>query len=251
MNEITLSVITVVFNGKEFIEPTVKSVIEQELTSLEYIVVDGGSTDGTLDVLKKYTQHLAHFVTGPDAGVYDAMNKGLALAKGKYVLFLNAGDTLSHPGLLRTLFVPCPDADVLFGETNLLNEKREMIGTRSALTSRKLPENLVLRDFLKGQVVSHQSFIAKRSLAPMYSLAYKCSADIAWMIEIVKKGKNTVNVGQAISNYLQGGISDRQLATCWWERFQILWKNFNPFWVISAHLHFMIRFFNYGRYKQP
>ncbi|MDX2476604.1 MAG: glycosyltransferase, partial [Gammaproteobacteria bacterium] len=91
-----ISVITVVFNAVETIEDTIKSVIDQDYDDIEHIIIDGGSTDGTLDVVNCYKDHLAKVVSEPDNGIYDAMNKGIALASGNIIGFLNADDLYAH-----------------------------------------------------------------------------------------------------------------------------------------------------------
>lgn len=94
LNKPVISVITVVYNGKEYIERAILSVIEQTYDNVEYIIIDGGSSDGTLDIIKKYDEVLDYWVSEPDQGVYDAMNKGIKLFQGDYVLFLGCDDSL-------------------------------------------------------------------------------------------------------------------------------------------------------------
>jgi putative colanic acid biosynthesis glycosyltransferase len=93
-NKPLISIVTVVYNGEEFLEDTIKSVIEQSYESIEYIIIDGGSTDGTVDIIKKYEDKIDYWVSEPDSGIYDAMNKGAKLASGDFIYFLNAGDRL-------------------------------------------------------------------------------------------------------------------------------------------------------------
>ena len=244
-----LSIITVTFNAEKFILPTIESVINQTYRDFEYLVIDGKSSDDTTAIIQKHKDHIDHFISESDQGVYDAMNKGLKLAKGKYVLFLNAGDEFSTPTVLENIFNQQPNADLYYGETQIINQDRKILGTRSELTSRKLPDQLKKESFLQGQVVSHQSFIAKKSLCLLYNLKYKCSADIDWMLQIVSKSTEIKNVNQPISKYLQGGISDRQLGRCWSERLMILLKYFNPIQVLKAHIQFLVRFLYWGRYR--
>ena len=250
MPKVILSIITVTYNAEKYVEPTINSVLGQSFRDLEYLIIDGNSSDGTMEIVERHKKNINHIISEKDSGVYDAMNKGLKMAQGEYILFLNAGDELSKPTILEEIFNSKPDADVYYGETNILNKDRQVIGTRTDLTSRKLPQQLKKRNFLNGQVVSHQSFIPKRSLATPYNLKYKCSADIDWMLQIISRSKKIKNVNQPISNYLQGGISDTQLARCWKERLVILLNHFNPLAVLFAHLNFVLRFFLWGRYKR-
>ncbi len=250
MSKVTLSIITVTYNAEKVLRPTIESVLNQTFRELEYLIIDGKSTDQTPEIIRSYQKKIDQVITEKDEGVYDAMNKGLKLAKGKYVMFLNAGDELAGPSVLENVFSASDDADVYYGETNIINESRQVIGTRSELTSRKLPAQLTKKDFLNGQVVSHQSFIARKSLCKPYDLKYRCSADIDWMLQIVSTSSKIVNVGQPVSNYLKGGISDQNLRTCWRERFVILLKHFGLSSVIRAHIRFAVRFFEFGRYKE-
>ncbi len=245
-----VSIITVVYNGEPYIELTIQSVINQTFEDFEYIVIDGSSKDKTFQIISSYEDKITKVISEPDQGVYDAMNKGLEIATGKYLLFLNAGDQLFSPATLTNIFSSDTIADVYYGETVIIDEKNESLGTRTELTSRKLPKSLVKNDFLKGQVVSHQSFIPKKVLVKPYNLKYKCSADIAWMLAIMTTAQVVVNVQSPISKYLQGGISDRHLITCWKERFAIMLNHFNPVTVLWAHVQFAFRLLNYGRYKK-
>ena len=249
-NQPDLSIITVVFNGEKHIKPTIESVLNQTFTNYEYLVIDGKSTDQTLEMVNQYQSQINKIISEPDRGVYDAMNKGLEMATGTYVLFLNAGDELASKQTLQEIFCPINETiDLLYGETIILNPNREIIGTRTELTSRKLPEKLDASDFLEGQVVSHQSFIPKRSLCKPYNLKYACSADIDWQLHILTKAQLIVKTKSPISKYLQGGISDTQLSTCWKERFQILIKYFNWYRVLWQHFKFGVRFLKNGAYK--
>src|SRR5690606_40848321 len=99
-----LSVITVVYNNVRDIERTLLSVLNQVYPHIEYIVIDGGSNDGTKEVIQKYQERIAHFVSEPDRGIYDAMNKGLAVATGEYVLFMNSGDELYDASTVEAVF---------------------------------------------------------------------------------------------------------------------------------------------------
>jgi glycosyltransferase involved in cell wall biosynthesis len=110
-----ISVITVCLNAAPVIEATLRSVFAQNYANLEYVVVDGGSTDGTVEVIRRYADRLSAFVSEPDQGVYHAMNKGIDLARGEYLLFLNAGDALAAPDVISRT-AGAADADVLYGD---------------------------------------------------------------------------------------------------------------------------------------
>ena len=248
----SVSIITVVYNGKAYLEATIQSILAQSYEAVEYIIIDGGSTDGTLDIIKKYASQIDYWTSEPDAGIYDAMNKGLRAAKGDYVLFINAGDQLNSNITLSSIFYSLPaEADVIYGETNLIDESGKVLGTRSALTTRKLPAQLHYQDMLYGMVVSHQSFMVKRKIAPAYETSYRCSADIDWVIRSLKRSKKTVNAQVVIAKYLVGGFSIRQQRLCWKERFQVYKTHFGLAKTLLAHCWIVLRYIIYKISGKP
>ncbi|MCD8182050.1 MAG: glycosyltransferase [Bacteroides sp.] len=120
-----ISVITVCYNAVDTLEQTIKSVLGQTYPNIEYIIIDGGSTGGSIDIIHKYAERIAYWVSEPDEGIYDAMNKGIKSATGEWVNFMNAGDTFANPKVLETLFCDPKNfnADVLFGNSYSLDEK--------------------------------------------------------------------------------------------------------------------------------
>ena len=103
MQRPTFSIITITFNAVHWIEQTILNVLGQSYPNIEYIIIDGGSTDGTVDIIKRYESSITYWVSEPDKGIYDAMNKGLKQATGDYVWFVNAGDSLSSLGILQEI----------------------------------------------------------------------------------------------------------------------------------------------------
>ena len=245
-----LSIITVCYNAQDTILDTVRSIVDQTWKDFEYIIIDGGSTDETISLIQPYQERINRLISEPDEGIYHAMNKGLENARGDYVLFINSGDHLKSNQTLSDIFRSKERPDIFYGETAITDINGNHLGTRSEITSRKLPNELQLNDFLKGQVVSHQSFIVKRAIAPFYNTKYKCSADIDWMMKAVSRAKHIVNSEMTISRYLMGGFSDNKLMTCWSERFIILLDFFPLRKVLSAHITFALRFIKIGRYQK-
>jgi glycosyltransferase involved in cell wall biosynthesis len=246
------SIITIVYNGETLIEGTMQSVLNQTFTDYEYIIIDGHSKDKTFNIVEKYQKMyplspegigMFHIkaISEPDKGLYDAMNKGLARATGEFVLFLNAGDHLFEPTTLEKLAnAASPSTDILFGETMLVNENREHIGTRSDLTVQKLPYRLTWRSLRFGMVVCHQSFLARRTLAPQY-INENLAADIDWVIKCLKSSKNTTNTHIVISEYLMGGVSKTRHQQSLKDRYAVLKTHFGWLPNLVNHCFIIIR----------
>ncbi|BDD10437.1 glycosyl transferase [Fulvitalea axinellae] len=239
MSTATVSVITIVYNDAKHIARTIQSVLGQDYPHLEYIIVDGASTDGTSETVAKYADRIHTVIREPDRGIYDAMNKGQRAATGEYVIFINSGDELEAPSTLSSIFKNEKDlADIYYGETLFINEKGETLGTRSDLSTRKLPATLKAENMLDGMVVCHQSIMVRRSIAPAYDLRYSCSADIDWVVKSLKKAKTIRNTGGVIAKYLTGGYSAVNRRQAWKERFLIYGKEFG--WGITLLYHVKI-----------
>jgi glycosyltransferase involved in cell wall biosynthesis len=125
MDNIKLSIITICYNEVERIEKTITSVLNQTFTGYQYIVIDGASSDGTVDIIKKYEDRIDVFVSEPDSGIYNAMNKGLKYAEGEYVLFLNGGDYLFEIDVLKIVFEHNIKADVIYGFLIIIEDNEQ------------------------------------------------------------------------------------------------------------------------------
>ncbi len=222
MFEPKLSVITIVFNNVSGIERTMLSVLGQTYSAIEYIVIDGGSTDGTLEIIEKYKAKLHKLISEKDRGIYDAMNKGLAIAEGDYVLFMNSGDEIYAPNTVEKVFASEPEADIYYGETEMYDESWKSLGQRR----HKAPENFTWRDFRYGMSISHQAIYIKRSLVEPYDPEYKLSADIDWILKAAKKASMIVNTKMYVAKYLVGGMSKKKHRQSLIERFHIFSKHY-------------------------
>lgn len=217
-----LSVITVVYNNARDIERTIRSVVGQTYPHIEYLVVDGGSTDGTVAVIKQYSERISHWVSEPDKGIYDAMNKGLAMATGDYVLFMNSGDEIYAPDTVARIFATEPGADIYYGETELFDDNWESLGLRR----HHVPERFSWRSFRYGMNVSHQAIYIRRSIVGRYDTQYQLSADIDWVIRAAKQAKRAVNTRMLVAKYLVGGLSKKRHRQSLVERFRIFTKHY-------------------------
>lgn len=217
-----LSVITIVYNNVRDIERTLLSVLGQTYTNIEYIVIDGGSTDGTLEILKKYESRLGRLVSEKDNGIYDAMNKGLALAQGDYLLFMNSGDEIYDADTVAKVFASEPEGDIYYGETEMYDESWNSLGQRR----HKAPDNFSWKDFRYGMSISHQAIYIRKSLTEPYDMEYKLSSDIDWILKAAKKARKIVNTRMYVAKYLVGGMSKKRHRQSLIERFHIFSKHY-------------------------
>ena len=245
-----ISIITVVFNAKNDLEKTIKSIQKQSFKDFEYIVVDGGSKDGTLDIINQYNQHITTWISEPDRGLYDAMNKGILLSKGKFLWFINAGDEIYEATTLENLFaIDGFSSDIYYGETALIDENGNILGTRSKMSTRKLPEKLNWKSLQRGMVVQHQSFIVSKEKSVLYNLNYKVSADIDWVIICLKNSTKITHANLILSKFLTtmtlgipgGGFSSKNHTLALKERFEIFNIHYGIFANVFNHLFILLR----------
>jgi glycosyltransferase involved in cell wall biosynthesis len=244
---VKISIITVVYNGEKFLEETIKSVVAQEYNNYEYIIVDGKSTDGTLDIIKKYENNISKWISEPDNGLYHAMNKSLGLASGEYLLFLNAGDKLDNPNVLSNIFEKKPEADIIYSDTMVIDQEGKQQGLLSKLTHNNAPKNLCWKSMQQGMVVCHQSFMVKKDIATPFDLSYSLSSDIDWVIKCLKKSQSNYYSETIISNFMSGGLSKKHLKKAMKERYHILKKHFGFFLNLYNHFFMVLRFLVKGR----
>ena len=237
-----VSIITVVYNAKHALESTIKSILSQTNSSYEYIVIDGGSTDGTVDVIKNHKQHIAYWISERDNGLYDAMNKALYVARGKYVWFMNAGDLIYDKEVIENITkLYTVDADVFYGETVMIDSDGTVLGDRRL----KAPETLSYKSLAMGMVVCHQSFIAKRDCCDYYNTDYKIAADIEWMINTLKHSKKMVNTHQYITRFKDDGLSKKNIKRSLTERFKIMIHHYGIVTTLFNHVRLGANFFIY------
>ena len=186
------SIITVTWNAAGVIAPTMQSVQHQTNSDYEMLIIDGASTDDTLSIVRQASIAALRVFSEPDNGLYDAMNKGIARARGRYLIFLNAGDTFADNTVLARLALLAADnPGVIYGQTQLVDKDRNVVGMRH-LTA---PKRLTAGSFLNGMVVCHQAFVARRDLVPQYDLQYKLSADYDWCIRVLRKSEANAYAG--------------------------------------------------------
>ena len=181
-----VTVVTVSYNADKVIEPTIKSVVNQTYPNLEYVIIDGSSTDNTLNIIKKYSNKISAWYSEPDRGIYDGMNKGLDVATGDWIIFMNAGDRFLHKNVLKDFFEEKEWGDntaVIYGnsyKTNGILAKKEVVN--SPFWKNK--------SYLHGSGICHQASFVKRSVAIQYpfNLKFKHAADMKMFNDIYYAG---------------------------------------------------------------
>lgn len=234
-----LSIITISFNNLEGLKKTKASIATiWPHKNTQWIVIDGGSQDGTKAYLEMI--HPDKYVSEKDNGIYDAMNKGLQLAEYEYVWFLNSGDCynskLPWSDLLHALN---QENDIVYSDTLLANSDT-VLGLRSILSTRKLPQTLSINSWQKGMVISHQSMIVKRNIAANYDINLNHVADYNWAIEITKRAKTSILISTPIAVFDVSGHSSQNRKASNKERFIVMVKHFGWFKTCMVHLNIVL-----------
>ncbi len=228
-----ISIITVCFNAEKTIEATINSVLSQTYKDIEYIVVDGKSTDSTLKIVKKYK---ISFVSEKDKGLYDAMNKGVKIAKGEIIYFLNADDVLKNNKVIEEVAKEFGNNDLVFGDVEFFYPKEN----KTIRIVRKFSK----KDLQNGFMVPHQgSFIKKKWLQKHpFNLKYKSSADFDFFCNISKENIKVKKLNKIIAKMIVGGVSSGSIS--YKETENIIKKHFGLFqyYVVKGN-HIIFNFF--------
>ncbi len=234
-----ISVVTVVFNGRDGLEETVRSVLAQTYRNIEFVVIDGGSTDGTLDVIRKYERTIAYWMSEPDDGISDAFNKGLSVIGGEWVVFLNSADTFSGPEVLEAMAEYFPVAPVISG---------------FARSGRKIIPKRVLRNSDPPTVramLSHQASIVRTSLFETYGLfdtSYRMRMDYEFWLRVLRNERFHF-LDRVLVEFAAGGASGRNWKQYMVEELRANRKNMGIFHLISLSriLFYLERYLGVGR----
>lgn len=235
------TVVTVTYNAESTIEDTIQSVISQTYHNVEYIIIDGASKDRTMEIVAKYSDRIKTVISEPDKGLYDAMNKGMAMATGDYICFLNSGDCFHEydtlwdvvHNLQRKNELP----DIIYGETAIVNSEGHFMHMRR-LSS---PETLNWKSFRHGMLVCHQAFWVRHTLWEPYNLKYKFSSDFDWCIRMMKKTGHIHNTHLITIDYLNEGMTTRNRKASLIERFRIMSHYYGFISTTLFHIWFVIR----------
>ena len=240
------SIITVTYNAEKTLPATLESLSRQTCRLYEHILVDGGSSDSTVELCRSAALPDARIISERDNGLYDAMNKGLGLAQGDYVMFLNAGDSLTSPDTLDLLARAIMDTDypgIVYGQTRIVDSSRRVLGSRHL----RAPEKLTLASFADGMVVCHQAFVVLRKLTDSFNTSYRYSADYDWCIRCLQRSKRNEYVDADIVDYLFEGVTTANRRKSLIERFRIMCRYYGVLPTLWRHLKFIPRFLNRRR----
>lgn len=200
-----LSVITINLNNVDGLRKTITSVINQIFSDYEYIIIDGGSTDGSVEVIKEYAEKITYWVSEPDNGIYNAMNKGIKQAKGEYLQFLNSGDWLVDEIILSKVFGIPRITDIVYGHLNIIYD-------RDIKVQRVLKENQLTLINLFNSSLAHPSTFITRKLfnGSLYDESFKMAGDKKFLIEkIIFQNCTIQQIDEIIVNFNIVGISSR------------------------------------------
>jgi glycosyltransferase involved in cell wall biosynthesis len=251
-NNFLISIVTVVYNEKDYLEETIQSVLNQSYKNVEYIIIDGGSNDGTVDIIKKYEDRINYWISESDGGIYDAMNKGINIATGKFVGFINAND-LYYPGTLNILAkaIHKYDFDYTFGPVDIIDKNSNILDTAFPI-----PVASMLKDRLLKIPSPHQSFFIKKDILNIigsFDIKYKLRADYDMMLRVTDYSSKVWVFDKAVAQFREGGASS-SLAT-FFENISLL-KRYNVtlgkryyLFTLSAFKYFLFKILPYGLFK--
>lgn len=242
-----ITIVTVTYNAAETLPLTMESVAEQTFADFEHLIIDGASTDDTISVARQMGRPDLRIVSEPDHGLYDAMNKGVKLAHGYYLLFLNSGDRFHGADALQAYADAILDKnpDIIYGDTDIVNIEGERIGPRHL----SAPEMLTFDSFSNGMLICHQAFMVRRDISPLFDTDYKYSADYDWCIRCIQASRagNRVNLKRVTIDYLEDGMTEKHKKASLMERFRIMAVHYGMAKTLASHLSFIPRALKRGK----
>jgi glycosyltransferase involved in cell wall biosynthesis len=235
-NQPLVSLITVCFNAAEVLETTLKSALNQSFQNFELVIIDGGSTDQTLSIAKQFKDKIGYIVSEKDKGIYDAMNKGVKAAKGKWVYFLNAGDAFYSNSVLSDIFdnAIAEDIQLIYGRIETKNEPTGINYTAG--------KPVTISDFYSGYPICHQATFSQKKLFEnigYFNTKFKLAADTEWFFRVFKKHENhCLYIPNTIAFYdIQGTTYHKRMAG--YQEYLNFGKTHFPFLIsIKNHLYY-------------
>lgn len=196
------SIITVNLNNATGLKKTMDSVLHQSYSNFEYIVIDGGSIDQSVETIKSEARRLSHWITEKDKGVYDAMNKAIKVANGEYLLFLNSGDYLTDKNTLADAVGQFENTDIVYGNLQMVEEEKSYTAV--------YPSKLSFADFVEGSLPHPGSFIKRRLFDELgyYDETLRICADWKFFLEaICRHNASYKHIDQTIAFFYLNGLS--------------------------------------------
>ena len=255
---ITITYVTITYNAAAVLQRTFDSVLAQDYPNIVHLIIDGASTDSTLEMVSDYIRrsnamengHRIQVTSEPDKGIYDAMNKGLRSLDGDYVCFLNAGDFLPAPDIASSINDQCSILNsqlpaVLYGDTDIVDGEGRFLHHRRLAP----PENLTWKSFRHGMLVCHQAFYARTdfAIATPYDLNYRYSADVDWCIRIMKAAAKEnvpmLNLHMVVANYTEEGQTTLHHRESLMERYRVMSDHYGAVSTFLMHCWFVVRSF--------
>lgn len=242
-----ISIITITYNAARTLPLTMQSVGEQTFGDFEHLIVDGASGDETILIARRMGRPGVRISSEPDEGLYDAMNKGLRMARGAYVIFLNAGDRFHSPDTLAAYAeaIRSSAPDIIYGDTDIVDASGRRLGPRHL----QAPAILTAESFSHGMLICHQAFMVRRAIAPRYDTAYRFSADYDWTIRCIKASRpgSCVNLNRVTIDYLADGLTDNNKKASLKERFRIMAEHYGTAKALARHIGFIPRMLRRGK----
>ncbi|EQB39190.1 hypothetical protein M947_08525 [Sulfurimonas hongkongensis] len=201
-NHPKVTVVTVTYNAEQYLEQTIKSVAEQDYPNIEYIIIDGASTDGTIDIIKKYEKYIIYWISEPDGGIYDAMNKAIDAATGEWINFMNAGDSFCEKNTLSEVIKNLDsNTDLICGDIYYLENNKK--------TYRKAKG---IDGGFNGIFCCHQALFTKTNIMKekKFSLEFPIAADYNFVLSCFVKKYNFQFINFPIVDFLAGGFSEQE-----------------------------------------
>jgi len=237
-NKPWLSIITVCLNDSKNLSRTLRHLRDQKFPFIQLIVIDGDSKDDTISVIHAYQDIITDWVSEKDSGLYEAMNKGIDLALGEYLVFLNAGDIFHDSQVISRIHAIQNGEDILYGNAVFVDQEGRFKSERH----KKIPVHLHWSSFRDGMVVCHQALIIRREIALYYNTKFKITADLDWAIRTSKQAKTVVNLDFIVCDFQRGGISDKKRFEALIERGVILIKHFGIWRTLWSHMNIPVTY---------
>ena len=238
-----VSIVTVVYNSEKYIEATIKSVINQQYPNLDFVIIDGGSTDRTIDIINSYSAHNFTIISEEDDGIYNAMNKGKYLCKGDWICFLNSGDLFFNNKVLLDTFniVRKINTDFVYGDTTYYSIKQNFEYQEGRMVSQD--------DFRFAFPICHQSMFFSRNLINemnWYDESFKVVADWDLVTRIFLNSKyKKLYINLCISKFLIDEVNWKNSIGALWEWVKLTYKNRSKITTAIIFLSFIVKCFRY------